>query len=111
MDNQIGEKKESFFRRLTRNKLLQKIFFLFFSIWFIFSFIYIGYDQFNKFLTRLTRNAYTQGFADSVMAIVNQADNCQTVRVYYGAKEKNLIDVKCVNNLKVFDNQSKLKKK
>lgn len=111
MDNQVEKQKESFFKRLISNKLLRKIFFLFLSIWFVFSAIYIGYDQFNKFLARLSRNAYTQGFADSIMAIIDQADNCQPVRVYYGNKEKNLIDVRCVSNVKVLDNQSKSKKK
>lgn len=111
MDNQIEKQKESFLKRLISNKLLRKIFFLFISIWFVFSSIYIGYDQLNKFLARLSRNVYTQGFADSIISIIDQSDNCQPVRVYYGNKEKNLIDMKCINNVKVLDNQSKLKKK
>lgn len=111
MDNQTEKQKESFLRRLIHNKLLRNFFFFFTSVWFIFSVIYIGYYQINKFLARLSQISYTQGFADSIVAIINQSDDCQTVRVYYGDKEKRLIDVKCVNNVKVLDNQSKTKKK
>ncbi|MCM8787153.1 MAG: hypothetical protein NC935_03775 [Candidatus Omnitrophica bacterium] len=110
MNNQTENQNKSFLKRFFLNKLVQKVLFILIVLWFIFSVVYIGYDQFNKFLIKLSRNAYTQGFADSINAIINQTDNCQTVRVYYGNREKTLIDVKCINATKVLNNQPKPKK-
>jgi hypothetical protein len=65
-------------------------------IWFIFSIGYICYDVWSDFKVKALTQAYQQGRTDTVNALIQQAKDCQTVPIFSGETQIQVVDVSCL---------------
>ena len=68
------------------------------TLWVIFSFAYISYNMFDNFRNQVLQNAYMTGKAETVNALITQAENkeCKPFNVYIENKKVDLINVACL---------------
>lgn len=68
------------------------------TIWVVFSFVYISYNMFDSFRNQVLQNAYMTGKADTINALIAQAQDkeCKPFNVYSGDKKADLINVVCL---------------
>lgn len=67
-------------------------------LWIVFSIVYIAYDAYATVRYGLMQNAYQAGKADTINALISQANNkeCQPFNVYSGENKADLINVSCL---------------
>lgn len=65
------------------------------GLWIIFSLGYIFRDQWTKFQNRQVLIAYQNGVADTIRALISQAELCQPVSLVDGDKRIELIKLGC----------------
>ena len=65
-------------------------------IWIIFSVIYILYDIWSDFKLKALNQAYQQGRADTINALIQQAEKCDSIPIFSGEKKIEVINVNCV---------------
>jgi len=65
-------------------------------IWIIFSVIYILYDVWSDFKLKALNQAYQQGRADTINALIQQAEKCDPIPVLSGEKKIEVINVNCL---------------
>ena len=76
---------------LTKKTILYLILFL----WVIFSVVYIINDVWSNYKKVQLVNAYNQGKADTINALIQEADKCQPFPVSNGEKEVQLTKIGC----------------
>ena len=65
-------------------------------IWIVFSVIYILYDVWSDFKLKALNQAYQQGRADTINALIQQAEKCDPIPVLSGEKRIEVINVNCL---------------
>jgi len=65
-------------------------------LWVIFSVIYILYDVWSDFKLKALNQAYQQGRADTINALIQQAEKCDPIPVLSGEKRIEVINVNCL---------------
>jgi len=65
-------------------------------IWIVFSVIYILYDVWSDFKLKALNQAYQQGRADTINALIQQAEKCDPIPVLSGEKKIEVINVNCL---------------
>jgi len=65
-------------------------------IWIVFSVVFILYDVWSDFKNVQISNAYQQGRTDTINALIQQSKDCQTVPIYSGDTQIQIIDVSCL---------------
>ena len=65
-------------------------------IWIVFSVIYVAYDIWSDFKLKALNQAYQQGRADTINALIQQAEKCESIPVFSGEKKIEVINVNCL---------------
>jgi len=65
-------------------------------LWIIFSVIYILYDVWSDFKLKVLNQAYQQGRADTINALIQQAGTCDSIPIFSGEKKIEVINVECL---------------
>jgi len=65
-------------------------------LWIIFSVIYILYDVWSDFKLKALNQAYQQGRADTINALIQQAGTCDPIPVLSGEKRIEVINADCL---------------
>ncbi len=76
---------------LTKKTILSLILFL----WVVFSIVYIVNDIWSNYKDVQLVEAYSQGRADMVNALIQEAEKCEPFSVFSGEKEIQLMNLGC----------------
>lgn len=76
---------------LTNKTILYFLVFL----WIVFSVGYILWDVWSDFKNIQILNAYQQGKADTINALITEAEKCQSFSIFSAEKEIQLIKIGC----------------
>lgn len=66
-------------------------------ILFVLLVVYVLYDVWGDFKLKELNQAYQQGKADTINALIQQSKNCQQVPIYSGTEKTQVIDTSCLN--------------
>jgi hypothetical protein len=94
MDKETQIKKR-FWHNWNLKAITKKMLLITLGLWIVFSIGYILRDQWIKFQNRRILTAYQQGVADTVRALMNQAEACQPVSLTDGDKRIEVIKLGC----------------
>ena len=65
-------------------------------VWIIFASLYVVYGEYNRLKVFVAQRAYTQGVTDSVIELMQKAQECKTIPVTAGEARVDLINVGCL---------------
>jgi hypothetical protein len=77
------------------NFALKKFLYFLVFLWIVFSIVYIINDLWSNYKNVQLVQAYNQGRADTINALIQEAEKCQPFSVYSSEKEIQLIKIGC----------------
>lgn len=66
------------------------------AVWVIFSFLYVGYTQYQYFKNYVAASSYQRGLSDAVGKVIQQAQKCEAFPIQRDGQGVNLINAACV---------------
>jgi len=65
-------------------------------LWLVFSVLYVGYNEWSRFKNFVMQRSYSQGVADAVNQVLEEAKTCKAFPINLGENKANLVNVDCL---------------
>ena len=64
-------------------------------LWLVFSILYVGWNEWNRFKTFVMERTYVAGRVDTINQLITEAQKCKVVPVTSGGQQVNLVNIDC----------------
>lgn len=64
-------------------------------VWLVFSILYVGWNEWNRFKTYVMERTYIAGRVDTINQLITEAQKCKVFPVTSGDQQVNLVNVSC----------------